>query len=152
MKNRHGANPNIQTSAHAILKEAATAALETAQLAIARGPAGIGKSFGLTMLQKSMSQKRDKVFLFTATAHNGRSVKRFFEELVLKLAIMGDGRNSAMHRLEWELMKSLPFCSGCQRILLIIDECQHLDAKLIECLRGLFDIGSYARDFDPTCP
>lgn len=86
---RHGANPIIRTSAHAILKEAATAALETAQLAIARGPAGIGKSFALTLLERSMSRKEDKVYVFTATARNGRSVKRFFEEAPLSLGSLG---------------------------------------------------------------
>lgn len=45
-------------------------------------------------------------------------------------------------------MQSYPFRPEGPRVLLIIDECQHLDAKMIECLRALFDTGRYARDFD----
>lgn len=149
---RHGANPIIRTSAHAILKEAATAALETAQLAIARGPAGIGKSFALTLLERSMSRKEDKVYVFTATARNGRSVKRFFEEAILELGIIGYGGTDPMQRLQRVLMQSYPFRPEGPRVLLIIDECQHLDAKMIECLRALFDTGRYARDFDANRP
>ena len=61
----HSTTPIIRTGTHAILKQAATAAMETAQLAIARGPAGIGKSFALTLLEKSMTRKDDNVSLFT---------------------------------------------------------------------------------------
>lgn len=149
---RHPANPIIRTATHAILKEAATAALETAQLAIARGPAGIGKSFALTMLEKSMNRKEDTVYLFTATARNGRSVKRFFEEAILDLGIIGHGGTDPMQRIERVLMHSFPFRATGPRVLFIVDECQHLDAKMIECLRGLFDLGRYARDFDLSQP
>lgn len=149
---RHAANPIIRTGTHAILKEAATAALETAQLAIARGPAGIGKSFALTLLEKSMTRNEDTVLVFTATARNGRSVKRFFEEAIIDLGIIGYGGTDPMQRIERVLMQSFPFRAIGPRVLFVIDECQHLDAKLIECLRGLFDLGRYARDFDLDKP
>lgn len=152
MANRHEANPIIRTSAHAILKVAATAALETAQLAIARGPAGIGKSFALTLLPQAMLNDRDRVYVFTATAHNGRSVKRLFQELVLDCEIMGYGGTEPIQRLECALLQGRPFQASAPRVLLVVDECQHLDAKLIECLRALFDLGRYARDFDASQP
>lgn len=152
MTNRHGANPIIRTSAHAILKVAAMAALETAQLAIARGPAGIGKSFALTLLQQAMWNDRDRIYVFTATARNGRSTTRFFQEIVIALEIMGDGPTDPFQRLKHRLLFSRPFVAFAPRILLVIDECQHLDGKLIECLRALFDLGHYARDFDASQP
>jgi type II secretory pathway predicted ATPase ExeA len=152
MTNRHGANPIIRTSAHAILKVAASAALETAQLAIARGPAGIGKSFALTLLQQAMLNDRDRIYVFTATAHNGRSVKRFFQELIIECEIRAYGRTEPMQRLESALLQSRPFQASAPRVLLVIDECQHLDGKLIECLRALFDLGFYARNFDRSQP
>lgn len=148
----HSAKSIIRTGAHTILKEAATMSLETARLAIARGPAGIGKSFGLTLLERSLSKNGDTVLLFTATARNGKSIRRFFEEACLEFGIIGYGSADPMQRLHRELMKSFPFRDFGQRVLLVIDECQHLDAKLIESLRALYDCGDYAHDFDPARP
>ncbi|WP_426037995.1 AAA family ATPase [Cypionkella sp. TWP1-2-1b2] len=127
-------------------------ALDTARPAIARGPAGIGKSFGLTLLKRSLSKNGDTVLIFTATLNNGRSSKRFFEEINLDFGIIDCGSAEPMQRLQRELMKSFPFCQSGQRLLLVIDECQHLDAQLIECLRALYDGGDYARNFDPSRP
>ena len=152
MTYQHETNPIIRTSAFAILEQAAKTAIETAQLAIARGPAGIGKSFALTLLERSMSNDADRVYVFTATARNGRSVKRFFEEAVLALGLASYGGTDPLQRLQRALMQSYPFRPNGPRVLLIIDECQHLDAKLIECLRYLFDVGAYARDFDASRP
>jgi type II secretory pathway predicted ATPase ExeA len=152
MRSRLYPNPIIQTATHTILKHAATAAMATAQLAIARGAAGIGKSFALTLVADLMSQVTDDVYLVTATARNGRSIKRFFEDAVLEIGIMGNGGTDPMQRLERALMASRPFRPGGPRILLVVDECQHLDGKVIECLRALFDNGRMARDFDPHQP
>lgn len=150
MPQKHSAKTIIQTGAHSILYEAASLALETARLAIARGPAGIGKSFALTLLQDSLSNDRDTVLKFTATARNGKSWRRFFEEAALEFGLNGYGGQDPMERLERALMQSYPFRRGGSRILLIIDECQHLDAKLIECLRALYDKGEFAHDFDSS--
>lgn len=152
MTSSHTTGPIIRTGAHAILKQAAAVALETGQLAIARGPAGIGKSFALTLLEDSMSRKEDRVYVFTATIRNGRSVKRFFDEAILELGILGYGGTDPMQRLERVLLQSFPFRETGQRVLFVIDECQHLDAKMIECLRAMFDKGRIARDFDHSMP
>ena len=152
MTSSHTAIPIIRTGAHAILQQAALVALETGQLAIARGPAGIGKSFALSMLEESMSRKEDRVYVFTATIRNGRSVKRFFDEAILELGIIGYGGSDPMQRLERVLLQSFPFRETGQRVLFVVDECQHLDAKMIECLRAIFDKGRIARDFDHSKP
>ena len=147
MTHTHSAKPIIRTGAHTILKEVATLALATARLAIARGPAGIGKSFGLTLLEESMNKGEDTIFLFTATKRNGRAFKRFFDEALLEFGIMGHGAVDPMQRLFRALMNSYPFRSDGPRVLIIIDECQHLDANLIELLRSLYDNGDFTRNF-----
>ena len=66
---------------------------------------------------------------------------------MLDLGIIGWGGVDPMQRRERVLIQSFPFKAVGPRVLLVIDECQHLDAKMIECLRALFDLGRLARDF-----
>ena len=46
----------IRTRSHAILLQSATVALETARLAIVRGPVGIGKTYALDLIEHELSQ------------------------------------------------------------------------------------------------
>ena len=79
----------------------------------------------------------------------GENRNEAFDRLAKKGAA---GAVSPLQRMERVLMQSFPFKETGPRVLFIVDECQHLNAKVIECLRGLFDLGRYARDFDLSAP
>lgn len=152
MTDRQGYNTTIPTRAHAILRETVETALTLGRMGIARGPAGIGKSYALELIAEEFSRGEDEVMVFTASAATGGSKIKFFGRALLDLGIMGDGAVDPMERLERFLLKSFPFRGFGPRKVLVVDECQHLKAPLIECLRYIYDRGEHARRFDPTLP
>jgi type II secretory pathway predicted ATPase ExeA len=121
-------------------------------LGIARGPAGIGKSYALKLIAEELSREDDDVMVFTASKATGASRTKFFGNAVLELGIMGHGGVDPMQRLERFLLTGFPFRGFGPRKVLVVDECQHLNASLIECLRYVYDRGEEARRFDPSKP
>lgn len=152
MTDRQGYNVTIPTRAHAILRETVETALTLGRMGIARGPAGIGKSYALELIAEEFSRGDDDVMVFSASAATGGSRTKFFSAAVLELAIMGHGAVDPMQRLERFLLNSFPFRGYGPRKVLVVDECQHLKAPMIECLRYIYDRGEQARRFDPTLP
>lgn len=142
----------IQTRSHARLLQAATVALETARLTIVRGPAGIGKTYALDLIEGELSGGGAQVFRVLASADKSASVKKFFEKAIFDLGLMGHGGSDPVDRLAGYLLRSYPFRKNGPRVLLVIDECQHLTAKILETLRSIYDRGQRARDFDPDAP
>ena len=152
MKDRQRYDATIPTRTHAILRETVETALALGRLGIARGAAGIGKSYALKLIAEEFSQGDDDVMIFTASKATGASRTKFFSNAVLELAIMGHGATDPMQRLERFLLNSVPFRGFGPRKVLVVDECQHLTASLIECLRYVYDRGEEARRFDPARP
>lgn len=152
MTDRQGYNTTIPTRAHAILRETVETALTLGRMGIARGPAGIGKSYALELIADELSRGDDDVMVFTASDATGASKTKFFGRALLDLGVLGNGAVDPMERLERFLLHSFPFRGFGPRKVLVVDECQHLSAKLIECLRYLYDRGERARRFDPTQP
>ena len=152
MKDRQPYDATIPTRTHAILRETVETALALGRLGIARGAAGIGKSYALKLIAEEFSRDEDDVMVFTASKATGASRTKFFGNAILDLGIMGHGGVDPMQRLERFLLNSFPFRGFGPRKVLVVDECQHLNASLIECLRYIYDRGEEARRFDPARP
>ncbi len=152
MKDRQGYNTTIATRAHAILRETVETALTLGRMGIVRGPAGVGKSYALALIEEEFSREEDDVLVVTASAATGGAVTKFFGKAVLTLGIMGSGAVDPMERMERFLLQSFPFRGFGPRKVLVVDECQHLKANVIECLRYIYDRGEEARRFDPAAP
>ncbi len=141
----------IETRTHAILRDMATTALSIGRLAIIRGPAGIGKSFALDRIAEELNEGQTQVLIVTATAANGRSIRKFFGDAIMQLGLMGGGGEPEA-RFAGYMMRSFPFRRYSPKILLVIDECQHLAPNVIETLRGIYDLGKDARNGDSDAP
>lgn len=152
MKDRHEHQSSIPTRTHAILREMVETALTLTSMGIARGAAGIGKSYSLALIERELSRDADEVLVVTASAATGGANGKFFGNALLSLGIMGNGAVDPMERLERYLLQSFPFQTGGPRKVLVVDECQHLKANVLENLRYIYDRGLKAREFDPRFP
>lgn len=148
---RHSCQTTIETRSHAILRQVAEAVIATARLAIVRGPAGIGKSFALQMIQAELSDENTQIYVVTANSDNGGSIRKFFADALLQLELMTGG-GTEMQRFGGYMLRSYPFRNGGPKSLLVIDECQHLGAKVLEALRFIYDRGDMGRKFDRFAP
>lgn len=142
----------IPTRTQAMLRDVVETSLAIGRLSIARGRAGIGKSFALETIAAELTQAEDEVLLITADAGNSGSDNKFFSHALLALGIMGNGASAPMDRLAGYLLRSFPFRGHGPRKVLVVDEAQHLPPNLIECLRAIYDQGDEARNFDRNQP
>jgi DNA transposition AAA+ family ATPase len=152
MTDRQDYNVTIPTRAHAILRETVETALTLGRMGIVRGPAGIGKSYALELIAEELSRGDDEVMVITASAATGGAVTKFFGKALLTLGILGNGAVDPMERFERFMLHSFPFRGYGPRKVLVVDECQHLKANVIECLRYIYDRGELARRFDADQP
>jgi len=152
MKDRQEYQTTIPTRTHAILQDMVKTALGAGRMGIARGAAGIGKSYALALIEDDLSKGEDEVLVITANASTCGALKRFFSGAILNLGIIGHGAVDPMERLQRYLLQSYPFRGHGPRKVLVIDECQHLKANVIESLRAVYDQGYDARNFDPALP
>ncbi|MFN3970890.1 MAG: AAA family ATPase [Gemmobacter sp.] len=152
MRDRHNYRTTIQTGTHAIVRDVVHTALTIGRMAIVRGPAGIGKSYAIEMVREELTQDDDDVLVLTASKPTGGAVTKFFGKALVSLGIMGNGAVDPMERFERFMLQSFPFRGHGARKVLVIDECQHLKATLIESLRDIYDRGDGGRKFDPALP
>jgi AAA domain len=154
MSAMHPITPIIRTSAYSMLREAARAAMETARLAIARGPVGIGKTFALWQIAEELTQGEDVVFFLEAPSDKSASIQKFYRKALFDLGFSGFGGADAFEVFKGRMLRSYPFrrFGHRPRVLLIIDECQRLAPNILETLRNAYDAGQTARDFDPEAP
>lgn len=87
-----------------------------------------------------------------ARAATGGAVTGLFGKAVPTLGIIGSGAVDPMERMERFRLRSFPFRGFGPRKVRVVDECRHLKAKVIECLRYIHDRGEAARRFDPAAP
>lgn len=152
MKDRHDYRTTIPTRTHAILCDAVSTCLTLGRMSIVRGAAGIGKSYAVEMIEEAFTQGEDEVLVLTASTATGGAVTKFFGRALVTLGILGNGAVDPMERFERYVMHSYPFRGHGPRKVLVIDECQHLKANVIEELRYIYDRGFKARQFDPSLP
>lgn len=152
MKDRQPYHATIPTRTHAILRETVETALSLGRMGIVRGAAGIGKSYALSLIEEEFSRDQDDVMIITASSGTGGAITKFFGGALLTLGIMGNGAVDPAERFQRYLLQSFPFRGFGPRKVLIVDECQHLKANVIEELRYIYDRGEKARRFDPTEP
>ena len=84
-------------------------ALTLGRRGIVRGPAGIGKSDALALIEEEFSRAEDDVLVVTASAANGGAVTRLFGTAVPTLGIIGSGAVDPMQRMERFGLQSVPF-------------------------------------------
>lgn len=146
----HSKTPIISTRTHTMLKEAIDTALKTGRMALAIGPAGIGKTFSLNLIADELSQGDDDVIIFTASENTSRSETKFFHKVLFDMNVSGAGYSDPIEVFEAFMLQSYPFRGHGPRKVLIVDECQYLQTKIVNCLKSIFDRGDMARKFDPT--
>jgi DNA transposition AAA+ family ATPase len=150
----HPVTPIIRTTAYSRLLETARAAMDTARLAIVRGPVGIGKTFALRQIEEELSQGEDRVFLIEAPSDKSKSIQRFYQKALFDMGMSGHGGADPFEVFKGYMLRGYPFrrFGHRPRILLIVDECQRLAPNILETLRNAYDGGQWARDFDPEAP
>ncbi len=115
--------------------------VETAGLAIMRGPVGIGKSFALNAVCSELKQQGETVRLITAGGALEGKVMEFCR------AIHGRMGVSASEGLElaFSELSGYPFRSYGRRVILVVDEAQELKSVILALVRELWDRGEAAR-------
>ena len=121
-------------------------------MGIVRGPAGIGKSHALALIEEEFSRAEDDVLVVTARASTGGAATRLFGKAVPTLGIIGSGAVDPIERMERFRLQSFRFRGFGPRKVRVVDACRPLKANVIECLRYIHDRGEAARRFDPAAP
>ncbi|CUH80724.1 ATP-binding protein [Tropicibacter naphthalenivorans] len=140
--------PTIETPLFATIRGVIGEVLESAGLAVLRGPVGIGKSYALAQVCQSLSDNGATVFLITAGGSLEGKVIEFCR------AIHGRAGLSASEGLEqaFRELSGYPFRTWGHRVILVVDEAQELKASVISLVRELWDRGEAARLGDEHCP
>lgn len=139
---------SIDTSVYAITRLVVSDVLESAGLAVMRGPVGIGKSYALRKVIAEMEEQGHKVTFVTATGGAQSKISEFLRTIHgRKDLTSAQGVEVVLRMLEGH-----PFRTYGQRSVLIGDEAQDLAAPFIPLLRGWWDTGELARLGDPRCP
>lgn len=146
----HSFRPTISTRTYAMLRDAVDTALQTARMVLAIGPAGIGKTFALDLVAAELNHGEDEVYVYTASESTSRSETKFFHKLLFDLNVSGAGSVDPMEVFEAFILRSYPFRGHGARKVLVIDECQYLQTKIVNCLKYFYDRGDMARKYDVT--
>lgn len=134
----------IETGTSAMLAAVAREVVAGAGLALLRGPVGIGKTFALDLVERELVAGGVDVFRVTANPAISSHVHAFMR------AILGPnctetGSTADAADAVWSMLQGNPFRSWGRRVLLIIDEGQELASRVLETVRGIWDMGDAAR-------
>lgn len=140
--------PTIETALFATMGSVIGDVLDSAGLAILRGPVGIGKSFALRHVVDALESNGNRVFNIAATgALEGKTIE-FCRAIHRREGVS----SSEGLELAFEELAGHPFRSYGRRVVLVVDEAQELKNAIIAMLRGLWDRGDLARLGQPNCP
>jgi len=122
---------------------------QTAELAIVKGPAGIGKTFAIDHIKDTCPTA--DIFKITARTEISFNIKWMANEL---LDPYGSAKIQAAESMQalWTLIARRPFASYPSRSVVIIDEAQEIKPAVLNSFRGLFDMGQEARQFGGNLP
>lgn len=140
--------PTIRTAVYDKLEFAVENVGRTAGLGIAKGPAGIGKTFALRRLAAAAARDPDlQIVLIRSRPEIEGKVRDFLNEILHSFGTRQAHMNDASQAVEYALMTYPP-----ARTVLIVDEAQGLKINILEMLRGLWDLGDALRLGDPYAP
>lgn len=134
----------IETGVSATLRIVADQVVNGAGLALARGAAGIGKTFALEAVSYELESDGVNVVRVTASEVTGGSVSAFLRSILSRYGVEPGSAWEGVEELS-QLLYGYPF-SGCgPRAAFIVDEAQFLKPSVLETIRGLWDRGDQAR-------
>jgi DNA transposition AAA+ family ATPase len=115
-----------------------------AGLGLARGAAGIGKTFALQTIIGELEEADIKVVFVTASPAIGGSISAFARAVLAQYGIESSSTSDAVEALA-DLLKGDPFSGFGRRVMFIVDEAQELKPAVLETLRSIYDRGQRAR-------
>ena len=136
--------PIIRTMALKRLETLVDQVAETAELAIVKGPAGIGKTFAVNHIKETA--KSCNVYTATARPEIAGRLNGMANEILQPYGVYQPRMADCMD-VVWNLIAGRPFDRYHKRSVLIVDEAQALLDPVLEGLRGLYDMGDKARMF-----
>lgn len=136
--------PIIRTTVLKRLETLVQQVANTAELAMVKGPAGIGKTFAIDHITETA--KGFDVYAITARTEIAGNIRWMANELLHPHGIQESQVAESMQSV-WNLVARRPFDDYPSRSVLIIDEAQTLKPSVLESFRGLFDMGERARIF-----
>lgn len=140
--------PTIETPLFATMRGVIGDVLESAGLAVLRGPVGIGKSFALDRVCQSLADQGETVFLLTAGGSLEGKVIEFCRAIHGRMGVSAsEGLDLAFHELS-----GFPFRAYGKRVVLVVDKAQELKAAILALVRELWDRGEVARLGDHNSP
>ncbi|HRO10949.1 ATP-binding protein [Amaricoccus sp.] len=143
--------PIIETGVASTIRAAARQIADGAGLGLARGPAGIGKSFALDLVATELAAGGTEVVRVTASPVIGGSAIAFMRAVLAPYRIDVRSTPDAFDAI-WELLRGHPFQRFGTRAVFIVDEAQELKTVILETIRSLWDRGTDARLGDEHAP
>lgn len=141
--------PNsIETGVGSMLRTVMNQVSTGAGLALARGAAGIGKTFNLNQISQEQEQEGTKVYSVTASPAIGGSISAFTRSVLVQYGLEAGSTLEGVEILS-NLLKGYPFRQFGPRSIFIVDEAQELKTSVLETIRGMWDEGEAARLGDP---
>jgi type II secretory pathway predicted ATPase ExeA len=134
----------IETRAQSILRDVIHQVVAGAGLALVRGPAGIGKTFALDLIEDELVEAGVRVIRVTATPAIEGSLSAFAREALAEYRVEAASTMNAVESL-WSLLEGYPFRDYGPRTLFMVDESQGLKTSILEMIRALWDRGTHAR-------
>jgi type II secretory pathway predicted ATPase ExeA len=134
----------IETRAQSILRDVIHQVVAGAGLALVRGPAGIGKTFALDLIEEERVESGVRVIRVTATPAIEGSLSAFAREALAEYRVEAAFTMNAVQSL-WSLLEGYPFRDYGPRTLFMVDESQGLKTSILEMIRALWDRGTHAR-------
>ena len=143
--------PTIETGVASTIRAAAWQIAEGAGLGLLRGPAGVGKSFGLDLVAAELDAAGVEVVRVTASPVIGGSVAAFTRAVLAPYRIEVRSTQDAVDAI-WGLLRGHPFQRVGSRAMFIVDEAQELKTVILETIPSLWDLGTDARLGDEHAP
>lgn len=135
---------NINTGVSSMLRMVIDQIICGAGLGLARGAAGIGKTFALQKIMGEVEAEGVKVVFITASPAIGGSISAFARAVITQYGIEVSSTLDAVEALA-DMLKGDPFSGYGRASILIVDEAQELKPAVLETLRGIYDRGQKAR-------
>lgn len=143
--------PTIETGIGSTIRGVADQVARGAGLALLRGPAGIGKSFALDMVEAELKAAGVRVVRVTASTVIGGNVKAFAKAVLAPYGIEVQATQDAVDAM-WGLLRGYPFQSFGDRVIFMVDEAQELKTVILETVHSGWDLGTAARLGDAGAP
>lgn len=135
---------NIDTGVGSMLEIAIDQIIRGAGLGLARGAAGIGKTFALQRIIGELEAAGVTVVFITASRPIGGSISAFARAVINQYGMEASSTSDAVEALA-DLLKGDPFSGFGRSVIFIVDEAQDLMPAVLETLRSLYDRGQKAR-------